>query len=77
MPGSETALEELNCRILGDLLQEGIVVKIADDLYCGADSADALLSHWHAALESMHRCGMCLSALKTCIAPRTTTILGW
>lgn len=25
MPGSETALEELMCRILGDLLQEGIV----------------------------------------------------
>ena len=77
MPGSETALEELTCRILGNLLQEGIVVKIADDLYCGADSPDALLTHWHAVLESMHRCGMCLSAPKTFIAPRTTTILGW
>ena len=35
MPGSEVALEELMCRVLGDLLQEGIVVKLADDLYFG------------------------------------------
>ena len=32
MPGSETALEELMCRDLGDLVAEGIVVKLADDL---------------------------------------------
>ena len=36
MPGSETALEELMCRVLGDLL-EGVVAKIADDLYCGGN----------------------------------------
>ncbi len=27
MPGSETALEEVMCRVLGDLLEEGIVAK--------------------------------------------------
>ena len=32
MPGSETALEELMSRVLGDLLEEGSVSKIADDL---------------------------------------------
>ena len=36
MPGSETALEELLCRVLGDLLEEGVVAKLADDIYCGA-----------------------------------------
>ena len=30
--GSETALEELMCRVLGDLVEGGHVVKIADDL---------------------------------------------
>ena len=35
MPGSETALEELMFRFVGELLEEGIVTKIADDLYCG------------------------------------------
>lgn len=37
MPGSET------CRVLGDLLEEGIVVKLADDLYCGADTPEQLV----------------------------------
>ena len=32
MPGSETALEEVMCRVLGPLLQDGSVAKIADDL---------------------------------------------
>ena len=42
MPGSETALEELMHRVLGELIQEGIVAKIADDLYCGGDTPEEL-----------------------------------
>ena len=38
MPGSETALEELMCRVLDDCLKDGVAAKLADDLYCGADS---------------------------------------
>ena len=40
MPGSETALEELMSRVLGDLIQEGIVAKLADDLYCGGNTPE-------------------------------------
>ena len=36
MPGSETALEELMCHVLGDIVEKGWATKIADDLYCGA-----------------------------------------
>ena len=43
MPGLETALEELMCRVLVHLLQEGIVVKIADDLYCDGNTSYELL----------------------------------
>ena len=43
MPGSETALEEMMCHVLGDLQQEGIVVKLADDLYCGGNTHEELL----------------------------------
>ena len=46
MPGSETALEELMCCVLGDLIHEGVVAKIADNLYCGADSPEELLQNW-------------------------------
>jgi hypothetical protein len=43
MQGSEGALEELMCRILGDFLQEGSIAKLADDLFCGGDTLDELL----------------------------------
>lgn len=43
MPGSETALEELMCRVLGNLLQEGVVAKLADDLYCGGSTPESFL----------------------------------
>lgn len=77
MPGSETALEELMCRVLGDLLQEGIVAKIADDLFCGGNTPEELLRNWRLILEALDRCNLKLSPHKTTIAPKTTTILGW
>ena len=77
MPGSETALEELMCRVLGDLLEEGIVVKLADDLYVGGESPHTLLDNWRRVLHALDKCGLRLSASKTSICPRSTTILGW
>ena len=77
MPGSETALEELMCRVLGDCLQDGCVAKLADDLYCGGETIDELAENWHRVLKSLQDSGLHLSASKTIICPRTTTILGW
>ena len=77
MPGSETALEEVMCRVLGDLIQEGCVAKIADDLYCGADTTEELMSVFKRLLEALNRCNLRLSATKTVICPKTTSILGW
>lgn len=77
MPGSETALEELMCRVLGDFLQDGFVTKIADDLYCGGDSPEELYTNWSKVLQALDNCNLRLSATKTIICPRSTTILGW
>ena len=77
MPGSETALEELMCRILGELLQEGIVAKLADDLYCGANCPEDLLKNWARVLEVIQKAGLRLSPSKTIICPEATTVLGW
>lgn len=77
IPGSETALEELMCRVLGDLLQEGCVAKIADDLYCGGNSHQELLLNWRKVLSALDRCNLRLSPAKTIICPASTTILGW
>ena len=45
MPGSETALKEMMCRVLGDLIEEGFVAKLAEDVYCGGNIPEALLSN--------------------------------
>ena len=77
MPGSETALEELMCRVLGDYIQQGFVAKLADDLYCGGNSPEELFSNWQRVLETLHKSNLKLSPSKTVIAPTSTTILGW
>lgn len=38
MPGLETVQEELMCRVLGDMLEEDVVVKLPNDLYSCGDS---------------------------------------
>jgi hypothetical protein len=77
MPGSETALEELLSRTLGDLLMRGVVAKLADDLYCGGNSFDELLANWKSVLSALSKCDLRLSATKTIVCPSSTTILGW
>ena len=77
MPGSETALEEVMCRVLGPLLRDGSVAKIADDLYCGGNTPQELLHNWKRVLQALHKSNLRLSAHKTIISPKTTTILGW
>ena len=77
MPGSETALEEVMCRVLGPLLRDGSVAKIADDLYCDGNTPQELLHNWKRVLHALHKCNLRLPAHKTIISPKTTTILGW
>lgn len=77
MPGSETCLEELMSRILGDLIQQGCVVKIADDLYVGGDTGEELLANWIKVLSAFKCNGLGINAAKTIICPKSTTVLGW
>ena len=46
MSGSSECLKELMFRVLEDLIHEGFVMKIADDLYVGGDTVNTLLQHW-------------------------------
>lgn len=76
MPGSETALEVPACRVLGHLVQEGIVAKIADVLYCGGNTPDQLIHNWKRVLDALQKSSLNPSALRTIIAPSQATILG-
>ncbi len=76
-PALKPALEELMCRVLGALVRDRIVVKIADDLYIGADDPQKLLVNWGKALAALHKAGLRLSPKKTVVCPVKTTVLGW
>ena len=65
------------CRILGHFLREGCAAKLADDLYCGGDTPQELLTNWSQILDALTKCNLRLSACKTVICPKTITILGW
>lgn len=77
MPGSTEHLDELTFRVLGDLIHEGSVSKIADDLYVGASNIDNLLVSWERVLQKFMDNNLRLSARKTIICPVSCTILGW
>jgi len=59
-PESLTSLEKPTCRVLGDLLKESVVVKIADDLYCGGDTPSELLHNKETVLQALDKCALSL-----------------
>ena len=77
LPGSESALEQLLCKILGDLMVEGCVVKIADDLYIGGETPESLNFAWERVLHLLSINNLRLSPSKTVCCPVTTDVLGW
>ena len=77
MPGSEVALEELMCRIMGSLVMEGSMAKIVDDMYIGGNSIPELADYWEQFLSLLVENNLGISAPKTKIAPMSTVILGW
>ncbi|KAK3108175.1 hypothetical protein FSP39_002682 [Pinctada imbricata] len=77
MPGSETALEEMICHVLGDCLQDGCVAKLADDLNCGGETIDELAENWHRVLKCLQNSELRLSASKSIVCPCTANFLGW
>ena len=77
MPGTETALEEMLSRILGELMASGKITKIADDIYCGGETVDEVKENWTEVLSLLKKNGLKLSAHKTIICPQSVNILGW
>ena len=77
LPGVEVALEELTSLILGDMVKEGKVAKLADDLFVGGSTPEELLKNFEQFLHRLLECNIKLSPTKTIIAPKSVTILGW
>ena len=64
-------------RVLGHLVEEGCVAKLADDLYIGGQTAQEALINWERVLQCLSTNNLRLAASKTIICPKSTTILGW
>ena len=77
LPGVEVALEELTCLLLGDLVEQGIVAKLADDLFIGGNTPEELYRNFETVLSRFLAANIKLGPGKTVIAPKSITILGW
>ena len=77
LKNSSEYLEEVLSRVLGDLLAQGILVKIADDLFIGGNTMDELISNWSIVLQRLSDNNLKLSADKTIVCPTRAHILGW
>lgn len=78
MPVSETTLEKLMGRVLGDHLQASrICFKISWRPVLWWKHFWRILQHLISVMTSLDTCGLRLSATKTIICPCSTTILGW
>ena len=64
-------LDELMHRILGDLIYETSVDKLADDLYIGGNSVLELKYNWQRTLDIFERNNLRLKPSKTVVAPLT------
>ena len=76
-PGMEGSLDELLCKVLGDLVQEGIVIRQADDLFIGGNTIPELLGNWRRVLSRLSEANLKLSPSKTIVCPKSVMILGW
>ena len=77
LPGVEVALEELTSLMFGDMVRDGKVAKLADDLFVGGSTPEELLANFEVFLHRLLECNIKLSPSKTIIAPKTVTVLGW
>jgi hypothetical protein len=76
MPGSETPLEEIICSLFGHFVLEGFLAKLADDLYCGANTIDDLLTKFKRVFEDLQKCGLRLSPAKNTYMPKVNNHSG-
>ena len=76
-PGSSEHLRELLTRVVGDYLTEGFLIIKDDDMYIGSQTIQELLQFWQKVLQRLQLNNLYLSAGKTEIAPKRTTVLGW
>ena len=75
--GQSEELDELLAKILKSELQQGIVIRLADDLYIGGDTDTQAAINYDIVLSKLNQCNIKLSPHKTSIFLEEMNILGW
>ena len=75
--GQSEELDELLSKILKDELMQGIVIKLADDLFIGGKDIDEATKNWQTVLQTLAKANIKLSPKKTVIFPESVDILSW
>ena len=70
-------LDELLAKVLKNEMQQGIVARIADDLYIGGKTQKETAENYQQIISKLSQANLKLSAAKTNIFPKSVTILGW
>ena len=70
-------LNQLLCKVLGDLILQGKCMKIADDLVIGGSTFDDAIKNWEAVLSKLSAANLKLSPGKVRIFPNQSIIFGW
>ena len=64
-------------RVVGHLVMEGCVAKVADDCYCGGETIEEAISAYERLLIAFSANDLVLNPTKTTIFPKRCVILGW
>lgn len=75
--GQSEELSELLSIILKEEIQSGTCCKLADDIYIGGDSHEAVLTTYRSVLTKFRNANLKISASKTHVFPQSVDILGW
>ena len=75
--GQSEELDQLLCKILGEEMMQGKVIKIADDIYIGAPTPQETAENYRSVLQKLQECNIKISAGKTKIFLKSVDCLGW
>ena len=75
--GMSEQLDELLCKVIGNEMKEGIVDRIADDIFVGGKTAAEAANNYARVLKKFQQANIKISASKTKVFLESTDILGW
>ena len=75
--GQAEEFNEVLCKVLKEEMQEGICIKIVDDVYVGGKNQEDAAKNYIRCVEKLSKANLKISPSKTHIFPESVDLLGW